>query len=167
MIKKSDGRAHARGAKKVNVRVGSNSKYKGITGLVDKVYGDGPYVVEYSVSDSGGYGREIAAPRNLKWNYDWISLSRARRFKTLKGATSFLVKKHNERSGPYLYLWKNRNAQPVKEGFDSSWGKRYPGNLLKFGTDDVRKCFGTITDSRGYYDPSDLEECIAKKLKIK
>lgn len=161
MVKKQNGQAHIRAAKIERKRGANIRGFVSVGGFVETVSGDGPYAVEYGVYDCTGHIRNVDVPASNRW----ANLHRIKRFKTLRGATTFYDGKYRQNCFAVVYMWKNRNAQRVTEGFPSTWGPRYPGLQLMYGQSD-RFSFGkNHTKSDGTYYYCDLEDDIARKLK--
>lgn len=104
-------------------------------GYVQKVYGDGPFAVEYSVLDSQGYTRKAKMPHSPKSiSGGWAGLLHVRRFKTLRGAVGFFLKKCDAGALPQVYQWRSRAATPLPEPDASG---RYEGGVRIYAKDDL------------------------------
>ena len=116
-------------------------------GVAKQVLGEGPYAVEYAVLTGNGYFRKVEITRRDGKHIGTKTLAcllRIRRFKTIRSATTFFLKKKMDMACPMIYLWKHRKVRRYPTPDESGC---YVGGLRYYSSDEFRH-FSHKTDDQ-------------------
>lgn len=127
---------------------------------IEKIYGEGPFAVAYSVSGSTGHLRFKQVPG--KPIHVHQPIERVRRFKTLFSAVKFWEKKIESGDLPNIFMWESRFAKIGPIDMDAYTYEAVP--TRKYDQFDLRRLESRL--GRGHVTYEDLMEDVKKELRI-